>query len=142
WVASRRLKPGAPPLLLPTGPGEPKEISAPGLNVFGSMAWFPDGEHLVFAARVQGRALSRLYVQSSEGGDPRPISPERVGGELDWIRGGIVPSPDGKIVAALGPDQKAALYSVDGKDPRAVPGAVEGERPLQWSADGRSLYVA
>jgi hypothetical protein len=140
WVASIP-KHGARSVLLPTGPGEPREIGAPELDVFGK-AWLPDGKHLVFTALSQGRGLSRLYVQGSDGGEPHAISPEGIGGELGYLPGGIAPSPDGKIVAALSSDQKVALYPVDGGGPHAVPGAVEGERPLQWSADGRSLYVA
>ena len=30
---------------------------------------------------------------------------------------------------------------MDGGETRPVPGAAEGDLPVQWSADGRSLYV-
>jgi len=29
----------------------------------------------------------------------------------------------------------------EGGDPRPVPGLLEGERPVRWNGDGRSLYV-
>ena len=41
----------------------------------------------------------------------------------------------------MGPDRKIALYPVEGGEPRPIPGAVEGDVPVQWSRDGRSLYV-
>jgi hypothetical protein len=50
-------------------------------------------------------------------------------------------SPDGRSVAALGPDGNIAIYAVDGGPTRSIPGAVAGESPVRWSADGRSLYV-
>jgi hypothetical protein len=140
WVASVRRLDG-PIVLLPTGPGEPKEVSTAGLITGYSGAWLPDSKHIVFAAREQERGLSRLYVQSVDGGQRSAFSPEGVGSEPGEVLG-IVASPDGELVAALSPDRKIALYPVDGGAPRPVPGAVEGELPLQWSADGRSLYVS
>jgi len=37
--------------------------------------------------------------------------------------------------------QNVSLYPMEGGDPRPVPGLLEGEKPVRWSADGRSLYV-
>jgi eukaryotic-like serine/threonine-protein kinase len=140
WVPSRLPKPDSPIVLLPTGPGEPKEISTRGLSVsLGS--WFPDGKRILLRARGRGRGPERLYVQSLDPEGLRPISPEGVGGGIEGLRGGIAISPDGKLVASVGPDQKIALYPVDGGEPRSVPGVAEGERPVQWSSDGVSLYV-
>jgi serine/threonine protein kinase/Tol biopolymer transport system component len=133
WVISQLPKPGAPIVLLPTGSGEPKEISSPGLSA-GNGTWSPDGKSVLFMAREKGRGL-RLYVHSLDAGKPRPISPEGIKFER------IAISPDGKLVAVAGPDQKITLYPVDGGETRPVPGVAEGDLPLQWSADGRSLYV-
>jgi Tol biopolymer transport system component len=142
WVVSQLLKPGARIVLLPTGAGELKEIPSEGLNVTYSSAWLPDGKRLVFTAREPGHGADRLYVQAVDGGKPRALSPEGIGGEIEGLRGGIAVSPDGRLVAAVAPDRKIALYPVDGGEPHPVPGATVGERPLQWSADGRSLYVS
>ncbi len=138
WVISRLPKGGAPIVLLPTGTGEPREIGSGGLSVsLGGpwwSGWLPDGKQILFVGRERGRELGRLFIQGLEGGNPRPISPEGVGGA-------IAISPDGRLVAATGLDQRIALYPVDGGEPRPVPGAAEGDLPLQWSADGRLLYV-
>ncbi|MFY9550351.1 MAG: protein kinase, partial [Thermoanaerobaculia bacterium] len=137
WVISWLPKPGAPSVLstvlLPTGTGEPKEIDSQGLDTL-ALSWFPDGKRLLLVGGERGRSLPRLFLQSLEGGKPRPISPEGVTPR-------IALSPDGKLVAAVGPDRKITLYPTDGGEPRPVPGAVEGDVPLQWSADGRSLYI-
>ncbi len=133
WITSRLPKPEAPIVLLPTGTGEPKEIDSRGLDVLTS-SWFPDGKRLLLVGREGGHALWRLFLQSLDGDKPRPISPE-------GINPTVAISPVGKLVAAAGSDQKIALYPVDGGEPRPVPGAVDGDIPVQWSADGRSLYI-
>lgn len=33
------------------------------------------------------------------------------------------------------------LYPIEGGSPRPVPGLESGEEPIQWSPDGRALYV-
>jgi len=139
WVISLLPKPGAPIVLLPTGPGELKEISSPGLSVtHRGAAWFPDGKRVLFMAREADRGL-RLYEESMDSGKPHPISREGVS-EGPGPRGAIAISPDGRLVAAVGPDQKIVLYPVEGGEPRLV-GVAKGDLPLQWSTDGRSLYV-
>ena len=50
-------------------------------------------------------------------------------------------SPDGKWVAATGPDLKVALYPTEPGEPRLISGIAPDELPVRWSADGRSLYV-
>src|SRR5262249_38712130 len=49
-------------------------------------------------------------------------------------------SPDGRL-AVLVDGRSVSLYPVEGGDPRPVPGLLEGERPVRWSGEGRSLYV-
>jgi len=51
-------------------------------------------------------------------------------------------APDGKRVAAVDPDGKIAIYSVDGGEATSVPGTKTDERALQWLSDGKSLLVA
>jgi len=50
-------------------------------------------------------------------------------------------SPDGKLVAVSGPDQRHYLYPVEGGEPSAIPGLVAGDIPVSWSGDGRSLLI-
>ena len=49
-------------------------------------------------------------------------------------------SPDGKWIATTG-DDGHFLYPVDDGERRPLPGLELDEWPMQWSADGTSLYV-
>lgn len=49
-------------------------------------------------------------------------------------------SPDGRFVAARGKDDQICLYPLSGEPPRCFD-AGYGVEPLQWSADGRSLFI-
>lgn len=53
----------------------------------------------------------------------------------------IAVSPDGKFVAVVTQDGKALIFPVEGGQSRPIPGIEHGEVPVQWSEDGRSLYV-
>ncbi|MGH9368406.1 MAG: TolB family protein, partial [Thermoanaerobaculia bacterium] len=78
---------------------------------------------------------ARIYVQGTDDARPRAISPE---GYRAFDRS---ISPDGKLVAVIGPDQKQYLYPVEGGEPSAIPGLVAGDIPASWTADGRSLLI-
>jgi hypothetical protein len=54
---------------------------------------------------------------------------------------GAAISPDGKLAAVLDPDGKVFFISVDGGVPKPVEGLEPREFPIQWSDDGKSLYV-
>lgn len=138
WVISKLPKAGASIVLLPTGTGEPREISSEGWTVnLGSRswsAWLPDGKQLILVGREGNHGLDRLFVQSLDSGKPHAISPE-------GVSGAFAVSPDGSLIAAERLDGKIVLYPVKGGEGRLVPGTAEGDLPLQWSADGRSLYI-
>jgi hypothetical protein len=121
--------------LLPTGPGQPKTLEHKGIAApVGGSQFLPDGRHIAFQGR-SGTGALRLYVQDVEGHTPQPVTPEGM------VLGFIAPSPDGRLVAAMGPDSRIALYPVDGGPARALPGAEAFEGVIRWSADGESLYV-
>jgi dipeptidyl aminopeptidase/acylaminoacyl peptidase len=102
---------------------------------FGWGNWFPDGKRILIGGNEPGHG-ARLFVYDVGGGAPRPISPEGVGFVAQAV------SPDGKSIAARGPDGRIAIYPVDGGPARPVPGLVPEDVPIRWAADGRSLYVA
>jgi hypothetical protein len=78
-----------------------------------------------------------VYVGSVAGGKVLPL-----GGEgLKLPDFGNPISPDGRR-AALVDNKKTLLFPTDGSGaPTPVPGLNVGEFPIQWSADGRSLYT-
>lgn len=116
--------------ILPTGPGESRELALPGIYPY-RVRWFPDGKHLLWGADQPGHA-GRLWIQSVEGGSPQPITPERTGvGAL---------SPDGRFVATIG-DDGHFIYPVDGKERRPMAGAEPDEWPVQWGLDDKIYLV-
>jgi hypothetical protein len=50
-------------------------------------------------------------------------------------------SPDGKFVLGIRSDGKASLYPLEGGETRPVAGLEAEDLPIQWSEDGRFLYV-
>jgi dipeptidyl aminopeptidase/acylaminoacyl peptidase len=133
--------PGSPNRLvvLPTGPGQPVQLAGGPLREFQWAAFVPKSEKIVIAGSEADRGV-RLYVKDL--GSPAPataVSPEGIG-----IRygGGIQVAPDGATVAAIGADDRLALFPLAGRAaPRAIPGLDPGFIPARWSEDGRFLYL-
>ena len=119
--------------LLPTGAGEPKALEGHGIS-HSAATWFPDGKRILFSGTETGHGL-RLYTQEIDTGKMDAISPEGVNG-LSFAL-----SPDGKMVASVGPDQKGYLFPTSSGESRAIPGFQVGEVPVAWSPDGQFLYI-
>ena len=136
WALSILPLPNSPFRLLPTGTGDPRELALPGLSAEQAAGWFADSRRILYAASEPGHGV-RLYVQEIDGGKPQPITPEGISTALP----GFAVSPDGKFVAAVGPEQKGAIFPVKGGEARPLSGLLPGEFPLRYSPDGRALYV-
>jgi eukaryotic-like serine/threonine-protein kinase len=121
---------------LPTGAGESRSISTGDVQV-AVARFFPDGRTILEIGNQMGTNGQRLWVQSTGGGTPRAISPEGIDSRMT----GTI-SPDGRRVAAVDPEGRIAIYSVDGGEATSVPGTTAGERALHWLPDGRSLLTA
>jgi eukaryotic-like serine/threonine-protein kinase len=133
WVIVQT--PGAPEQLrlLPTGAGETQPLTNDTINHQWAR-WFPDGKRFVFSGNEPDHGV-RIYVQSVSAGKPKPISPEGVEAASFAV------SPDGQMVAGIGPDQKGYLYFPAGAEPKPIAGLEAGDIPITWSSDGRSLYL-
>ncbi len=117
--------------VLPTGAGETKVLPNDGFEYL-SASWFPDGKRLLISGSETGHR-PRLYVQDLATGKRSPISPE-------GFNYGVL-SPDGKLVAAIGSGSKVLFFPVEGGEPRPGPQMGPGEMPVEWTPDGRTLYV-
>ncbi len=117
--------------LLPTGAGEARNISTPGMH-YERVEWFPDGQRILFTANQPGRR-PRTFLQDVRGGQPKPVTPEGVAATRV--------SPDGKYVTAAA-GGKLSLLPIDGGEPKAALDMQPGESVIRWSADGRSLVPA
>jgi len=136
WVITQSGTEAQHLTIVPTGAGSPKEI----VSGVGDCVWpqfFPDGKRVFYAAAI-GSHPTRLYSQSVDGGKAVAISPEGYGGSL--LPKAV--SPDGKRIAVNGPQQKLMMLSLDGGEPRQVPGSVDDENAIRWSADGRYLFTS
>jgi serine/threonine protein kinase/Tol biopolymer transport system component len=135
WVISRLLNSPGQLVLLPTRAGEPRLLTQDAIN-HATVRWFPDGKRILISGNEPGHGM-RLYVQDISGGKPEPVTPEGVVS----LRDHHPVSPDGKLIAAIGPDQRGYLYPVAGGEPRPIPGFTGADAPIAWSADSRKLYM-
>ncbi len=123
-------------VLLPTGAGEPVRIKNEGIRNYQAMDWMPAGRQIVFVGSAPGQAV-RCYIQDIEGGEPRPITPERYGFGL----GQRVVSPTGEWIAAEA-DGPPSLFPIAGGEAREIPSVEPKDDFLAWSSDGRSIFVS
>jgi WD40 repeat protein len=126
WGPPQRL------LLLPTGAGESTSLPPGQIEKYYDARWMPDGKSIVLAGSEAGHA-QRTYIQDLKGGLPSPITAEGIAGTRA--------SPDGRSVAAVSADQALYVCPVNGGSPRLVMQLLPNEQPIQWTPDGRSVYV-
>jgi eukaryotic-like serine/threonine-protein kinase len=122
-------------VLLPTGAGEPRVLTHDSISHRGA-AWFPDGTRFAFLGAETGHG-PRLYVQNINDDKPRAITAE------GFVSANHGVSPDGKqlLVHDIGKNSWS-LIPVDGGESRPIPGIEDRESPIQWTEDGKALYVA
>jgi len=140
WVLVASLARSSQELeLVPTGAGGTKTLPRGTIATHEWAYWFPDGRRILILGNEAHRP-PRLFVQEVPDGQPRPLTAEGT----DTSRyGSSMVSPDGRFVAGryLEPGARFVLFPVDGGVARPIPGIDAGEEPLQWSADGRFLFV-
>jgi len=136
WVVSQSGTKPSEATIVPTGAGAPRQL----VSTVGDYSWprfVPDGSRIYFAAAL-GTKPAKLYTQSVNGGKPVPLAGEGYGGVL-------FPrpiSPDGKLIAAIAANRKLVMVPVDGGAPVPVPGSVEDEAAVGFTADNRYLFTS
>ncbi len=133
WALSSRGDNQTDLFLLPTGAGEPKPLDGHGI-IHSHACWFPDGDRILFSGTESNHG-ARLYVQDIATNKIEAISPEGTNA-LSFAL-----SPDGRQVAAVGPDEKGYFFPVGSGEAKPIPGLQTGEAPVGWTTDGRALYV-
>ena len=118
--------------ILPTGTGSPRTLLPGPLVQRFEANFLPDGHRIVFGGREHDRG-PRIYVQDVQSGLVRAISPEHTGTV------GLA-TPDGRFVIGRTAAQRF-LYPVDEGAPVPFPVVASGDAELQFSADGRLLYL-
>jgi Tol biopolymer transport system component len=130
WAVS--VLPTAPNqiLLLPTGTGEPRQITHSKINHL-FVRWLPDGR-LFFVGNESGHR-ERTYLLDVSGNET-PVTPEGVRA--------FAASADGKrlLVYDSGHSQ-FQLFPLDGGQPQAVPQLQKGDSPTDFTPDGAAVFV-
>lgn len=123
--------------LIPTGPGEPKELD------LGSdfqpqpwASWLPDNSGALLAGSL-ARGGARLFFHDLKSGVPQPVTPEGT----RFIYDTKALSPDGAWIAMVSPEGQLYRHPVHGGDGEAIPGGEPNDIPIQWGADGNHIYV-
>ncbi len=134
WVAAIQDNQPQPLVLLPTGTGDVRRMPKGSIvEYLDWAAWSPDGRKILFAGRESGD-VQRTYIQDVDGGGPRPLTPD------GFV--GIVLSPDGRSIVVVDRYGEYYVTSTDASaEPRPLEGYRDGDVPLQWSADGRYVFV-
>jgi Tol biopolymer transport system component len=123
-----------PPQLViyPTGPGEVRRLPRGDVETYQTAGWFPDGKSVLVCGNEAGKA-SRCYAQDVSGGSPRPVTPE-------GTTNGTV-SPDGLQILCSKTGGTWLVQRAGDGTARTVPALALDDQVIQWSADGRSVYV-
>ena len=133
WALVLRNLPAPHLTLLPTGPGDPRDLPGGGLIVYHWASFFPDGRRIVIAAEEKGK-MPRTYIQDVAGGPPRSL-------EEEGMRGVLV-SPNGQEIAGSTLEGMQLIFRADGTGrPGTIAGAQPSDQLIQWSGDGKSIIV-
>jgi Tol biopolymer transport system component len=131
WVLTRvAADDSAPLMLLPTGPGQPRQLTHDNLKHYNAK-WFPDGKRVLCQCAAPGH-LTRNYVIDAQTGDARPLTPDGTSG--------LQISPDGTLIVVADLETKQMLWPVAGGAPRPLPALEAGEQVFGWTGDGTGLY--
>jgi len=112
-------------ILLPTGPGQTKDLTRPGLTYLGG-GWFPDGRRVAFIAEAQG--ARRTYGQDLDGGEHAPSVLRKR------------PSSRPTAVHWWCARREGYFEAIEGGEPDPS-GLRAGRVARHWSRDGRSLFL-
>ena len=132
WALALDSSPKPHLVLLPTGAGEKKILPSGDLVEFYAAMFFPDGHRILIAAEGTGH-VPGSYVQDIDSGQLRSVAEKGMTAALV--------SPDGQSMAAYGLDGRFYVLSMDGTKATPLGATHSGDRLVQWSQDGRTLYV-
>jgi hypothetical protein len=132
WVAADSGIPGHL-VLIPTGIGEPRRVPCEGLAELLWWSFFPDGKRLFVLGSGPDAATRALIV-------PLDASPASAVASTAIAWPAIL-TPDGRSFASPDLSDRILLHPIDGGEAVPIAGAAAGEFPMEFSPDGRYLYV-
>jgi Tol biopolymer transport system component len=133
WAAAVSMSEPAQITLLPVGAGQPRIIHVTGLqHVHNGWARFLSNDReLAVGGDEAGHAL-RCYVVNLSSGRARAVTPE-------GLACGPI-SPDGTLIIGKGNTEGIPAFPLSGGTPRTLVATKTRFNPVEWSADGSSLY--
>ncbi len=136
WALTATVSTPAQLVLLPTGPGEPRQLAGGSID-HRVASFLPDGKRILFGGSEPPKG-QRLFVQDLEGGSPKPVTPEGT----TFADGVTVPvSPDGRSILVSGPDGSISIVPIEGGPARPLASLLGGDAAIGWGADSRTLFV-
>jgi Tol biopolymer transport system component len=133
WVTSMLPLDPTKVLVLPTGLGESKVVSAPSFS-YQFAYWASDGRRLVMLASEADRPL-RFWVQDIVGGRPHAITPEGINGHFVTVN-------HIDYIAARDATDALRLYPIDGGLPKNVAGTTDDDQVIGGSPSSNILYIS
>ena len=118
--------------LNPIGAGASQRLPVVDITSLKSVAWFPDGKHLVLTGAPEGQPL-RTYDMDLQGGKPQALGPP------DFI--GVTVAKDGKRIAGRNASAEAVVFDRETPKLQTIPGIEPEETLAQWTEDGQALLV-
>jgi eukaryotic-like serine/threonine-protein kinase len=127
--------------VIPTGAGEQRDLPGGEFQAITRVRYFADGQRVAFSA-IDADNHPHLYVQSVVKADEETGidgKPERVSETPLGLA--APPSPDGKWLVGYGKDKRSVLIDVESGDEKPLRELAPGDLPLQWTADGKALWL-
>ncbi len=124
-------------VLLPTGPGEEKNVVIPGLAEQRGLVvgWLPGDQNYLVMGTLPGKQGWQFFSWDASRGALRPVSPERMYDMFPML------SPDGQRFLTRGPDHEWHVYSIGGAAHQSIKGLTLHDVPVNWRADNYSIYI-
>jgi eukaryotic-like serine/threonine-protein kinase len=120
-------------VLLPTGAGSPVDLPKGAVKQAGMGAWLADSKRIVFTGALDNGG-PRGYIQEIPNGAPSAFTPP------DVQLSGRAAIRDEHTILGTSKNQWL-LYPLEGGDPRPLAAVPPTSVPIQWSDDGRYVYV-
>jgi hypothetical protein len=118
--------------LYPVGTGESRRLPLGDITNFTSVAWFPDGQHVLLQASKEGQPV-RTYEMDLQGGKPQELGPS------DFI--GVAVAHDGQKVAGRNAAGEAVVFNRETQKVQLIRGIGPQDRIEKWTKDGQALLV-
>jgi eukaryotic-like serine/threonine-protein kinase len=119
-------------VLHPIGIGQSRRIAAGDLIELDSVAWFPDGKHLLLQGAGEGQPL-HTYELDLDSSKLQPVGP------IDFI--GKAVASDGKRIAGRDESGAAEVFDLASQKAQPIPGFGPHDQIDKWTEDGQALLV-